>query len=95
MKTGFLGDLPAMDCALFEGKQERVRVAYFRNADGTVTLQPETETFGRRLQGAQTIAFDQYAVRPFSVKDPLVEARWALLKCGWLPATTSPAAKEG
>ncbi len=83
MKTGFIGDLPAQDCAKFGGKVKRVRIAYYRNENGTVTVQPKTARGAASLSGAQTIAADQYAVRPFNTRDPLVETRWALGLCGW------------
>lgn len=60
-----------------------VKVEYSRNQDGGIKL---TAVSGRDLSkmvGHAIISANEFADRPQDDYDSVVEARWALEKCGW------------
>lgn len=62
---------------------KQVRIAYYRQDDGSVRLGAESAYNMSRLPGTAVVSAEEFAERPTDAYNDLVEAKWALHKCGW------------
>lgn len=81
----FIKNTIGLDCNGHGMSGKLVHIEYVRNEDGTVTLNSVSARNLSRIDRVPsiTISAEAFSDRPRDPYDSVIEARWALSRCGW------------